>query len=281
MSIDRISWEEAVAWLRQQPDKQDLVRDCYYDDPLENAAERYSNSEEWQAVKYLLGKRIPGKVLDVGAGRGISRYAFARLGCAVTALEPDSGALVGAEAIRTLFASARMPINVIEEYGEALPFEENTFNIVYERAVLHHARDLVKLCREARRVLKQGGIFIATREHVISRKEDLGLFLEAHPLHQLHGAENAHLLQEYREAIKAGGFKIEKIIGPFESVINYAPMSRRAFQQMTISALTRRFGSQLAAKLGSNLTIQQIYGRYLSQRSNVPGRLYTFLGVKK
>lgn len=275
------NWEQAVSWLREQPDKNELVRHCYYDDPLELAVERFSNSEEWQAVKHLLGKHIPGKVLELGAGRGISSYAFAKAGCSVTALEPDPSPLVGAKAIQSLVDSTRLPIQVIQEYGETLPFEENTFDIVYGRAVLHHARDLVKLCQEAARVLRQGGVFIATREHIISRKEDLKLFLDSHALHFLYGGENAYLLQEYTEAIKVGGLKIKKVIGPFESAINYAPMSQQEFQAMTTSPLASRVGGRLATKLGSNRAVQQIYGWYLSQKSHAPGRHYSFLAVKK
>ena len=33
------SWENAVAWLRTQLDQSQLVADCYYDDPLIEAAD--------------------------------------------------------------------------------------------------------------------------------------------------------------------------------------------------------------------------------------------------
>ena len=32
------SWEDAVAWLRRQPEQSQLIADCYYDDPLIDAA---------------------------------------------------------------------------------------------------------------------------------------------------------------------------------------------------------------------------------------------------
>ena len=58
------SWESAVAWLRLQPDQAQLVSDCYYDDPLIGAADRYWQSEEWQAVRTVLTDRS-GLALDV------------------------------------------------------------------------------------------------------------------------------------------------------------------------------------------------------------------------
>jgi ubiquinone/menaquinone biosynthesis C-methylase UbiE len=281
MSAKLLTWEEAVQSLRDQPDQQELVRHCYYDDPLELAAERFSNSEEWLALKELLGKHIPGKVLDLGAGRGISSYAFAKAGCSVTALEPDPSPLVGAKAIQSLVDSTQLRIQIIQEYGETLPFQENTFDIVYGRAVLHHARDLTQLCKEAARVLKPGGVFIGTREHVISRKEDLQQFLDSHALHSLYGGENAYLLQEYTDAIKASGLKLKKLIGHFDSPINYAPMTQQEFKAIVASILARRTGNRIASWLASTRAIQQFFGWYLTQKSNNPGRHYSFVAVKK
>ncbi|MBD2017960.1 class I SAM-dependent methyltransferase [Microcoleus sp. FACHB-53] len=281
MSANLITWEEAVQWLREQPDKQELVRYCYYDDPLELAAERFSDSEEWLTLIKLLRKNIPGHVLDLGAGRGISSYAFAKAGCTVTALEPDPSPLVGAKAIQSLSDCSQLPIQIIQEYGETLPFQDNTFDIVYGRAVLHHARDLTQLCREAARVLKPGGVFVGTREHVISREEDLPLFFESHALHSLYGGENAFLLKEYTDAIQASGLKLKKVLGPLESAINYAPMTQGEFQAKVELWLAQRTGEKIASCLASTRAIQQFYGWYASQKSNSPGRHYSFIAVKK
>lgn len=274
------TWEQAVSWLRSQPQQETLVKDCYYDDPIELAAERFSNSEEWLAVQKLLLGHLSGKVLDLGAGRGISSYAFAKAGCSVTALEPDPSALVGAQAIQSLVDKTGVAIQTVQEYGETLPFAENTFDIVYGRAVLHHAQDLDKLCFEASRVLKPGGTLIATREHVISQKADLTTFLQSHPLHSLYGGENAYLLREYTEAIAKAGLNLKKVIAPYQSVVNYAPMTEVEFQTRLASMLTRYCGSKLATELASNKTIQAMYGWLLSQKSNYPGRHYSFLAVK-
>jgi len=280
MSDKLITWEQAVDWLRQKPDQQTLVQHCYYDDPLELAVERFYHSEEWNAIKQLLGSSLHGKVLDLGAGRGISSYAFAKAGCSVVALEPDPSAIVGAQAIQSLIDSTQLPIEIVQEYGEQLPFASNSFDIVYGRAVLHHAHKLDQLCCEAARVLKHGGIFIATREHVLSKKEDLQAFLNAHALHSLYGGENAYLLNEYTQAIEQAGFVLKKTIGPSENVINYAPTTQLEFRLMTATALSRYFGKGLAQKLASSETVQHLYGRHLSHKSETPGRLYSFLAIK-
>jgi SAM-dependent methyltransferase len=181
-----LSWEDAVVWLRKQPARRQLVVDAFYDDPLIAAAERYRGSGEWQAVSQLLRGR-GGNALDVGAGRGIASYALAREGFQVTSLEPDPSAIVGAGAIRALAAEAALPISVVEEFSERLPFADGAFDVVFARAVLHHTRDLELACSEMYRVLRPGGILIAAREHVISKEADLGQFLDGHPLHHLYG----------------------------------------------------------------------------------------------
>jgi len=96
MSGKYVSWEEAVAWLIAQPDQQELARDCYFDSSPEDAAERYSRSDEWKAIGALLPSR-PGLALDVGAGRGIASYALAKAGWTVVAIEPDASALLEGE----------------------------------------------------------------------------------------------------------------------------------------------------------------------------------------
>jgi SAM-dependent methyltransferase len=280
MNDNYISWEEAVHRLRTDPEQQELVRHCYYDDPVETAAARYADSEEWREILRLLAGKIPATVLDIGAGRGISSYAFARNGCTVTALEPDPSPLVGAQAIRELFSRTGLPVTIVEESGENLPFPADSFDIVYGRAVCHHARDLMGFCAEAHRVLRPGGIFLMTREHVISRKEDLRVFLDSHPLHSLYGGENAYLLAEYTAAICSSGLRDMKVFGPFESAINYAPMTTRELCQLIGRKYSGPFGKAFGEWLADWRVFTAWCGRRLSASSDEPGRLYSFWATK-
>lgn len=263
------SWEEAVCWLRNQPDQQELVQACFYDDPVEQAAQRYYSSTEWQAVRPYCSP-MRGRAVDLGAGRGIVSYALARDGWTVIAVEPDSSAVVGAEAIRQLAKATQLPIDVMVQSGEHLPLPNDVFDLVFCRAVLHHARDLAALCREARRVLKPGGRFIATREHVISRKTDLTAFLESHPLHRLYGGEHAYLLSEYRDAITAAGLEVVRVLNPYASDINLFPDSR--------AALKRRIAKRLY--LPSQALVPGFIVDWLGNRLDQPGRHYSFIAQK-
>jgi SAM-dependent methyltransferase len=265
-----ISWEAAVERLRRDPAQRALVEACYYDDPLLAAAQRYHASVEWQAVSALIGSARSRTALELGAGRGIASFALAKDGWRVTAVEPDTSAVVGSEAIRSLSDEAGLSIQIETRWGEQLPFEAQTFDLVFVRAVLHHAHDLPQFCLEAARVLKPGGHFLAIREHVISRDEDVTPFRAAHPLHHLYGGENAFRLNQYLDAITNAGLTVARVFNPYASDINLAPQSREMMlrgQPAWWRSLPQPIGLRLLERAGA--------------RSQAPGRLYSFLARKR
>jgi len=276
------SWEEAVQWLREQPEQRDLVVANYYDDPLCDAADRYWHSEEWQQIRSFLPPSSAGKALDVGAGRGIASFALAKEGFRVTALEPDGSELVGAGAIRRLAHEQHLPIEVCNHPAEQLPFEDGSFAVVFARAVLHHTRDLQETCRELYRILERGGTFVAVREHVVSHERDLPRFFDSHPLHRHYGGENAFRLATYTDCICTAGFRIERVLSPLRSPINFAPHS--------IESLRRELASRMSLGLPG---IAGMWQRLLESRpfwagvqplleiiDRRPGRLYSFIARK-
>ena len=279
MSDKFLSWEEAVAWLVAQPDKQELVRDCYYDPSLEEAVRRYWQSPEWEAISVLL-PTSSGQALDLGAGRGIASYALAKSGWSVMAVEPDPSEFVGGGAIRKIARSEDLPIAVIQEFGEKIPCESASFDLVFARQVLHHARDLPALCAEVFRVLKPGGTFIAVRDHVISSLGDLPLFLAVHPLHQLYGGENAFLLKQYLAAMRIAGFHIERVLRPFDSIINYAPYTRCSLREELKRRLKYFPLGGVAGRLLDWEPALSVGLTLLSRMDRRPGRLYSFVCTK-
>jgi ubiquinone/menaquinone biosynthesis C-methylase UbiE len=275
------TWEQAVLWLKAQPENIKIVQDCYYDDPVIEAANRFVNSEEWSEVLRSISSKLPGKVLDLGAGRGLSSYGFAQAGCEVTALEPNPSDTVGAGLIKRLASESNLKIEIVKEYGETLPFANETFDIVYGRAVMHHAQNLPQFCQEAMRVLKPGGIFIGTREHVISRKEDLQAFLDSHLLHHLYGGENAYLLSEYLGAIRNAGLTLLNVFAPYDSAINYGPQTTEEFYQGVGRRLGRIVGNQSGSWLSGNSIVRKVLRFYGANFLKSPGRLYSFVAVKQ
>jgi 2-polyprenyl-3-methyl-5-hydroxy-6-metoxy-1,4-benzoquinol methylase len=278
-----LTWSQAVQTLREDPEQEALVKACYYDDPLNEAAERFWHSLEWKLIAEYL-PNAPGEALDLGAGRGISSYALARDGWSVTALEPDPSPLVGAEAIRSLVKETGLPIHVVSDYSETLPFSDGSFDLVHCRQVLHHAQDLLQTCREIGRVLKPGGMMIATREHVISKPEDLQTFLDQHPLHHLYGGENAFMLRDYTHAIRSGGLRIVKTLAPLDSAINYFPTTEEQINTVCIAYASKVTGRHLATFLAES-SLAGPYFKMISRKSfnlltQSPGRLYSFVAIR-
>lgn len=269
MSADQISWEQAVVQLRNDPTQAALVQACFYDDPLEASARRYFDSSEWRALQKLIPQN-KGRALDVGAGRGIVSYALARSGWAVTATEPDPSHIVGAGAIRSLAKTAGLQIEVLESFGETLPFPDASFDLVHCRAVLHHANDLDALCAEAARILRPDGLLVATREHVISKESDREIFWQQHPLHRFYGGENAYRYSTYADAIAKAELTLEKALNPFESDINLFPDTKTDMK----TRIARRLG------LPNWVNIPDVALTWLGAFSRSPGRLYTFIARK-
>jgi SAM-dependent methyltransferase len=274
------TWEEAVKWLRGQPDRQDLVLAAYYDDPLLNAAERYWQSEEWKEIQSFFPSAM-SRALDVGAGRGIASFALARDGFSkVVALEPDASNVVGAGAIRLLAQQTGLPICVTEEFSERLPFDDASFDLVFARAVLHHTHDLDVACSEFHRVLRPGGKLIAVREHVLSCTEDLPRFLEIHPLHKLYGGENAFILNKYESAIKSAGFESLITLAPLNSVINFAPFSLNDLQEKIAQELAKNVPWPTSFSRKIIRIFWPVLRPILNAMDRRPGRLYSFVAVK-
>lgn len=66
-------------------------------------------------------------------------------------------------------------VTFIENTPDALPFEDNKFDLITGFMALHHFRDINIMLDEIYRVLKPGGLFII-REHDV-RDRDFGIFL--------------------------------------------------------------------------------------------------------
>lgn len=274
-----MTWEAAVRWLRENPEHADLARECYFDLPLREAAMRFRRSSEWAATREWIPDS-PGRALDLGAGNGIASYALAADGWETFAVEPDPSGEVGALAVRMLADSFALPIHVVRQRGEHLPFRDSTFDLVYGRQVLHHAGDLEQMCREAFRVLQPGGVFVAVREHVVSSPSQLRAFLGKHPLQPFYGGEAAYPQAAYRRALQGAGFAIRSTYRAFDTPVNLAPFTRATLRLEVRRRVTKiPVAGGLLAPLISDSTFPALL-RLLSWIDRRPGRLVSFVAEK-
>src|SRR5207302_1226167 len=198
--------------------------------------------------------------------------AFARSGAsAVYAVEPDDSPLVGRTAMRALLDG--LPIHVIAATGEELPLRDASADVVYCRATLHHVRDLDRFIAECARTLRSGGKFVACREHVAENAGELHRFLSTHPVHRLAGGEHAYPLETYRAAIRNAGLRVERVLGPWDSVVNAFPSVRSTeeLEYLANRKLRKKLGP-LASGLG---VLEPAVAMWIKRPQ--PGRLYSFL----
>lgn len=113
---------------------------------------------------YLLPHLAPGlSVLDVGCGPGSITRDFAELVAPGTVTGVDSSSEVLAAASTTAAEHGVTNVRFQEGDAYALPFPDNSFDVVHAHMVLQHLQDPVAALREMARVCKNGGV-IAVRD---------------------------------------------------------------------------------------------------------------------
>ena len=99
-------------------------------------------------------------------------------------------------------------------YGDyhELPMSDKSLDFVLVDAALHHTKDLVGLLKEARRVLKDGGIFCAIREPILPRFWPLRAYqqLTFGWKQKLRGdIEKNYSMENWKDNFKKAGFELE------------------------------------------------------------------------
>ncbi len=97
------------------------------------------------------------RTLDVGCGGGLLAEEFAHLGCHVTGIDPSGPSVAAA---RAHAAAAAVNVAYCVAAGEALPFRDASFEIVYCCDVLEHVGDVERVVAESARVLRPGGVYL-------------------------------------------------------------------------------------------------------------------------
>ena len=97
------------------------------------------------------------QALDVGCGGGLLAEEFARLGFAVTGVDPSARSL---DVARAHASEAGLSIEYRLGSGEALPLADEAFDVVYCCDVLEHVTDVALVIAESARVLKAGGVYL-------------------------------------------------------------------------------------------------------------------------
>jgi ubiquinone/menaquinone biosynthesis C-methylase UbiE len=99
-----------------------------------------------------------GDALEIGSGTGYFSLNLVQLGVIerLTATDISAGMLKRLAA--TAAALGLEEVGTVATEAETLPFEDESFDLVFGHAVLHHIPDLHRAFAEFRRVLRPGGV---------------------------------------------------------------------------------------------------------------------------
>jgi ubiquinone/menaquinone biosynthesis C-methylase UbiE len=116
-----------------------------------------------EQVRQKLAKALGGRQgerfehgLEIGSGTGYFSLNLMQLGTIqkLTATDISAGMLTR---LATTAAGLGLDVETVRTEAEELPFEDESFDLVFGHAVLHHIPDLDKAFAEFRRVLRPGG----------------------------------------------------------------------------------------------------------------------------
>ena len=108
-----------------------------------------------KALGGLKGRSF-GDALEIGSGTGYFSLNLLQLGAIerLTATDISPGML---KRLSGTAAALGLEVDTVATEAERLPFEDESFDLVFGHAVLHHIPDLERAFSEFRRVLRPGG----------------------------------------------------------------------------------------------------------------------------
>jgi ubiquinone/menaquinone biosynthesis C-methylase UbiE len=144
-------------------------------------------------------------LLEVGCGIGTDLVRFARGGAVVTGVDVSTTAIELARKNFELHGLTPQGLRVAN--GEALPYADGSFDVVYGHGVVQYTADAPQLIRECHRVLKPGGEAIFMAYNRVSWLNALSKLMKV-PLEH----EDAPVLKKYSIA------EFRALLSPFRDV---------------------------------------------------------------
>lgn len=145
------------------------------------------------------------RILEVGCGIGTDLVRFARGGACVTGIDLAARSIELARRNVALHGLRAQGLCVAD--GEALPFEDGHFDVVYAHGVLQYAANPARLVAEAHRVLEPGGEAVFMVYNRYSWLKALSMLMRVDLEHADAPFLRTSSLREYR-----------RLLGAFESV---------------------------------------------------------------
>jgi ubiquinone/menaquinone biosynthesis C-methylase UbiE len=130
----------------------------WYPFSSKNKIEKYQEhirQLEWNAIYPFIPMK--SSFIDVGCGAGYSLMkAKIELNCDIKGIDPEPGA----HGVGRYTSDDWKNLPIIKGSAENLPFENDSFDVVYSSHVLEHVKSEEQTLDEMKRVLKPGGVLI-------------------------------------------------------------------------------------------------------------------------
>ena len=137
-------------------------------------------------------------ILEAGCGIGLDLLRFAQGGARVTGIDLAKTSIDLAQKNFTLHDA---PGEFYLMNGEALEFEDNSFDVVYAHGVLQYTASADKMARELHRVLKPGGEAIAMVYNRISWLNALSQVMKVDLEHEDAPVLNKYSIDEFKDML--------------------------------------------------------------------------------
>lgn len=211
---------EIEGWLEMARQENWYAASDEFDLALPYVVERLGwdpyGASNWEATRLSLEHLFqvyvqPGmRVLEVGAAKSWAGHYFMERGCEYTACDILDDAYIGIGRAR-FFAERFGHYEVAVADGEALPFRDAYFDMVFAIAALHHALDLPKMIGEMARVARPGATVAGLNEGVRAVWAKRTATLQAEAIS--HGInEHVHSLWTYARAFRQNGLEIRQVM---------------------------------------------------------------------
>ena len=140
------------------------------------------------------------RLLEVGCGIGTDLVRFAKGGARVTGVDLAQTAI---DLARKNFAlNGVMPEELRVANGEALPYADASFDVVYGHGVVQYTADAPRLIREMHRVLKPGGTGIFMVYNRVSWLNAMSKLMKVALEHEDAPVLKKYSIPEFRDLLK-------------------------------------------------------------------------------
>lgn len=211
---------EAEGWVQMSKDlgwyQSSAEIDLALPDVVEKLGWDPADASSWLSTQYSFSHMLqhlvrPGmRVLEIGAARGWAGRYLVEAGCDYTACDIVVDPQIGLGRAYFFMEHANCHFDLVGADGEYLPFDDNTFDLVFAAAALHHALDLPQMVKEMARVVKWGGAVAGLAEGVRAFKSSPEAELQARE--KTYGInEHVHTLWDYYKAFMRSHLWVTKM----------------------------------------------------------------------